>query len=94
MHEPQEPNLALVKCILCYIKGTLCANLHIGTGPVAVSHSILDADWVGCPDSLHSTTSYCVYLGDNLVSWLSKHQTTLCRSSAEAKYHAITHAVA
>jgi hypothetical protein len=35
-----------------------------------------------------------VYLGDNLVSWSSQRQTIVSRSSAEAEYHAVTHAVA
>jgi hypothetical protein len=34
MHDPQEPHLALVKCILRYVNGTLSVGLHIGTGPV------------------------------------------------------------
>jgi hypothetical protein len=34
MHDPREPHLALIKHILRYVKGTLSAGLHIGTGPV------------------------------------------------------------
>nr|GFB99008.1 NBS-containing resistance-like protein [Tanacetum cinerariifolium] len=37
---------------------------------------------------------YCVFLGDNLLSWSAKRQVTLSRSSAEAEYHGVTNVVA
>jgi hypothetical protein len=72
MHDPRELHLAQIKRILCYVKGTLSLGLHIGTNPVDSLTAYSDADWGGCPDSRRSTSSYCVYLGDNLVSWSSK----------------------
>jgi hypothetical protein len=94
MHAPREPHLALVKRILRYVKGTLSSGLHIGTGLVQSLTAYSDADWAGCPDSRRSTSSFCVFLGDNLISWSSKRQTTVSRSSAEAEYRAVAHAVA
>jgi hypothetical protein len=94
MHDPREPQLALVKRILRYIKGSLSAGLHIGTGPVGSLTAYSDADWAGCPDSRRSTSGYCIFLGDNLVSWSSKRQTTISRSSAKAEYRVVAHAVA
>jgi len=94
MHDPREPHLALLKRILRYVKGTLSTGLHIGTGPVDRLTAYSDADWAGSPDSRRSTSGYCVFLGDNLVSWSSKRQTTVSRSSAEAEYRAVAHAVA
>nr|CAE05417.1 OSJNBa0035I04.5 [Oryza sativa Japonica Group]CAE05956.3 OSJNBb0088C09.15 [Oryza sativa Japonica Group] len=94
MHDPHEPHLALVKRIMRYIKGSLSAGLHIGTGPVGSLTAYSDADWAGCPDSRRSTSGYCIFLGDNLVSWSSKRQTTVSRSSAEAEYRAVAHAIA
>ena len=77
-----------------FVKGTLDAGLFLGAGPVDTLTAYSDADWAGCPDSRHSTLGYCVYLGDNLVSWTSKRQTTVSHSSAEAEYRAVAHVVA
>jgi hypothetical protein len=94
MHDPWEPHLALIKRVLRYVKGTLDIGLHIGTSSPTLITTYSDADWAGCPDSRRSTSGFCVYLGDNLVSWSSKRQTTVSRSSAEAEYRAVAHAVA
>jgi hypothetical protein len=84
----------LIKRILRYVKGTLSTDLHISSRPVDSLTAYSDADWAGCPDSRRSTSGYCIFLGDNLVSWSSKRQTTVSCSSAEAEYHAIAHVVA
>jgi hypothetical protein len=68
MYNPREPHLAQIKWILRYVKGTLSLGLHISTGPVASLTAYSNADWGGCPDSRRSTSGYCVYLSDNLVS--------------------------
>lgn len=67
MHDPRESHLALVKRILCYIKATLDAVLHIGTSSPTFLTAYSDVVWAGCPDSRHSTYGYYVYLGDNLI---------------------------
>ncbi|GJX89982.1 ribonuclease H-like domain-containing protein [Tanacetum coccineum] len=53
-----------------------------------------DADWAGCPATRRSTSEYYVFLGDNLLTWSSKRQDTLSRSSAEVEYRGVTNAVA
>ncbi|GJV61790.1 ribonuclease H-like domain-containing protein, partial [Tanacetum coccineum] len=53
-----------------------------------------DADWVGCPNTRRSTSGYCVFLGNNLLSWSFKRQLTLSRSSTEAEYRGVANAVA
>jgi hypothetical protein len=94
MHAPREPHLNLVRRILRYVKGTLDLGLQLHSTPSTSLTAYSDADWAGCPDTRRSTSGYCVYLGDNLVSWSSKRQATVSRSSAEAEYRAVAHVVA
>jgi hypothetical protein len=54
----------------------------------------IDADWAGCPNTRCSISGFCVYLDDNLISWSSKRQHTVSRSSTEAEYCAVANAVA
>ena len=94
MHDPRESHFALIKRILRYIKGTMDYGLALSRSR---SHELVvysDADWAGCPDTRRSTSGYCVFLGDNLISWSSKRQHTVSRSSAEAEYRGVANAVA
>ncbi|KAL6200709.1 hypothetical protein ACLB2K_030490 [Fragaria x ananassa] len=49
-----------------------------------------DADWAGNSLDRKSTTGFCTFVGENLVTWKSKKQTIVARSSAEAEYRAMT----
>jgi hypothetical protein len=94
MHDPRLPHFNHVKRILRYLKGTLDHCLHINTSTPTTLTAYSDADWAGCSDTRRSTSGYCVFLGDNLISWSSKRQLTVSRSSAEAEYRAVAHTVA
>lgn len=52
-----------------------------------------DVDWGGCPNIRRSTLGYFVYLGDNIISWSSKHHPTLSRSNAEVEYRGVANVV-
>jgi hypothetical protein len=84
MHDPRESHFLLLKRILRYLKGSLDLGLTLYSSS---SHNLVaysDADWAGCPDTRRSTSGFCIFLGDNLISWSSRRQPTVSRSSAEA----------
>src|SRR3982074_2233528 len=75
-----------------YLRGTAHYRLQLGGGPQVLLTGYCDADWAGDLDERKSTTGYAFYIGDGLVSWNSKRQTTVALSTAEAEYMAATQA--
>ncbi|GKB32673.1 ribonuclease H-like domain-containing protein [Tanacetum coccineum] len=94
MHDPRAPHFTALKRILRYVRGTLTFGLQIHASTTAQLTAYTDADWAGCPVTRRSTSGYCVFLGDNLLSWSAKRQVTLSRSSAEAEYRGVANVVA
>ncbi|GKB61103.1 ribonuclease H-like domain-containing protein [Tanacetum coccineum] len=76
----------------------LVCSWYIGLWVTASSTTSLvaysDADWAGCPTTRRLTFGYCIFLGNNLLSWSSKHQPTLSCSSVEAENRGVANAVA
>ncbi|KAD3338662.1 hypothetical protein E3N88_34183 [Mikania micrantha] len=93
MHAPRTSHLMALKRILRYVKGTISHGLHLTATSGTSLLSYTDADWAGCPDTRRSTSGYCVYLGTNLISWSSKRQPIISRSSAEAEYRGVANVV-
>jgi hypothetical protein len=83
-----------VKRILRYVKGTLDTGFHFQKLSLLDISIFTDADQVECVDDRRSTGGYEVFVGPNLMSWSSKKQPTISRSSTEAEYKALTNGAA
>nr|GEW72155.1 ribonuclease H-like domain-containing protein [Tanacetum cinerariifolium] len=89
MHDPREPHLSALKQILRYVRGTLDHGLQLFS-----SFTTSLVTYSDCPTTRRSTSGYCVFLGNNLLSWSSKRQPTLSQSSADVEYRSVANVVA
>ncbi|XP_020674562.2 uncharacterized protein LOC110093877 [Dendrobium catenatum] len=93
MHSPEPLHTVMLKKLLRYIQGTVDFGL-----PLTRSHLNLttysDADWASDPITRRSTSGFCTFLGETLISWTVKKQTTVSRSSTESEYRALASATA
>lgn len=94
MHEPRTLHWEAVKRLLQYLVGTANKGMFFSASSPLTLHAYSDADWAGNRDDYTSTGAYIVYLGSQPISWCSKKQTGVARSSTEAEYRALTSATA
>ena len=88
MHKPNLAHLVADKCILRYLQGTLSLGIRFQSGSCTLT-AFTDSNWAGDTYDRCSTTSITIFLGNNLITWVSKKQHTVSRSSTEAEYRAL-----
>jgi hypothetical protein len=87
---PKESHVLAVKRIFRYLKGTKEFGLWYPKGKDLSFIAYIDADWAGCIDDRRSISGAMFYLGECLVSWISKKQSSISLSTAETEYIATT----
>ena len=91
MSKPGTEHWQGVKRVMRYIQGTLKYGLLFtadGTDPKLTGYS--DADWGGDVSTQRSTSGYVFQIQGNTVSWCSKRQTCVARSTTEAEHMALS----
>jgi hypothetical protein len=85
MHAPRTPHIEAINRILRYLKGSPGKGILMKRNNTNDICGYSDTDWVGSFDR-KSTTGFYTFVGGNLVTWKSKKQNVVARSSAEAEY--------
>jgi hypothetical protein len=93
MHDPRTRHMDAVIRIIRYLKGCPGRGLLYSSNGNLQVECYTDADWAGALDDRRSTSGYCAFVGGNLVTWRSKKQSVVARSTAEAEFRSMAHGV-
>ncbi|GJW65017.1 ribonuclease H-like domain-containing protein [Tanacetum coccineum] len=89
MHSLLTFHLKIAFKILRYLKSCPGLGVHSTKTSGMFLNAYSDADWAKCIVTRKSVIRYCVFFNNSLVSWKSKKQNTLSKSSTEADYRAL-----
>jgi hypothetical protein len=90
MANPQQTHLDAAKYILHYIHGTINHGILYRAGSPLEAIGFTDVDWGSCPETRRSMGAYIFTLAGGPISWQSKRQITVSRSSTESEYCALS----
>ncbi|CDF39896.1 unnamed protein product [Chondrus crispus] len=91
--DPHDSHWTGVKRVLRYLRGSQHLGIVFGKDDLGTElHGYSDADWGGCLESRKSTSGYVFKLCDGPISWASRKQTVVAKSTCEAEYIALSEA--
>lgn len=91
MQEPRQGHWEAAMRVLRYLKSTPGQGIVLPKENDLKLVAYCDSDWAACPLTRRSISGYLVKLGNAPISWKTKKQMTVSRSSSEAEYRALAH---
>ena len=89
MQEPRIEHWEAALRVVRYLKGTPGQGILLRADSDLSLQGWCDSDWAACPVTRRSLSGWLVFLGQSPISWKTKKQHTVSRSSAEAEYRAM-----
>ncbi|XP_019263173.1 PREDICTED: uncharacterized protein LOC109240936 [Nicotiana attenuata] len=89
MHAPKQSHMDATIRVVRYIKGTAGLGLFMLADESTELSAFCDLDWGACVETRKSVTGYIVKFGQALVSWISKKQSNISRSSAKVEFRSM-----
>ncbi|KAL2227974.1 UNVERIFIED_CONTAM: Retrovirus-related Pol polyprotein from transposon RE2 [Sesamum indicum] len=75
--------------LVCYLKGCSEVGLFFPSSNSLQLQAFCDADCGACADTRWPLTGYAIFLGPALISWKTKKQCIVSRSSTEVEYRSM-----
>ncbi|GJW96612.1 putative RNA-directed DNA polymerase [Tanacetum coccineum] len=91
--DPRNNHLEAANRVLRYLKATPGQGILLSQAGDPVLTAYCNSDWLGCSFTRRSRTGYFLLLGGTPISWKTKKQSVVLRSSAEAEYRAMASTV-
>jgi hypothetical protein len=89
MNQPRIEHWEAALRVVRFLKGNLGQQIFFGSKSDLKLHGWCDSDWASCPLTRRSVTGWIVQLGDSPISWKTKKQHIVSRSSAKAEYRSM-----